>query len=129
MHAGFDMMPALDGINVLLVEDEMMVAMDIEFALQDAGALVVGPVDRVSKGVKLAADDTIQIDLAILDVDLHGEAVFPVAEVLRRRGVPFLFHTGHATRAEIDAKFPGAPVCRKPMMVEHLIRTASRLLG
>lgn len=118
---------SLAGLNVLLVEDEMMVSMELEIALEDAEANIVGPVDRVSQGLALAMDGLVEIDVAILDVDLHGKDVFPVAEALAERKVPFLFHTGHGTRKELAKNFPNAPVCSEPMLVDQLLRTVASL--
>ncbi|MDA8870077.1 response regulator [Rhizobiaceae bacterium] len=119
---------SLEGLNVLLVEDEMMIAMELGMAIEDAEANVVGPVNRLSLGMALVSDETVAIDVAILDVDLHGKDVFPLAEVLMSRGIPFLFHTGHATREELAAQFPDAPVCPKPMLVDRVLQTAASLV-
>lgn len=119
----------LKGIKVLLVEDEVIVAMEVGLALEDAGAKVVGPIDRLSKGLALLSDDQVQIDVAILDINLHGQEVFPIAERLMQRGVPFLFHTGHGTFAELGSRFPGAVICSKPVTMERLLKTASGLLS
>ena len=118
----------LDGCRLLIVEDETMLAMELEFAFQDAGAEVIGPATSLRDGLALAGDRSIAIDAAILDVDLRGQDVFPIAQRLRERGVPFLFHTGHATRQDLEGRFPGAPVCVKPTMTEDLIAVLARLI-
>lgn len=106
----------LDGTRILLVEDEALVAMEIEAALEDAGAIVVGP--AASFDAAYAQAQSADIDAAILDVDLGGREVFPAAELLDRRGIPFLFHTANVPR---DG-FAGRPVCVKPVEPGHLIR-------
>ena len=116
------------GKRVLVVEDEAMLAMDLGFALEDEGAEVVGPSGTVSEALTLLDAELAEIDAAILDVDLHGLDVFPVARRLHEAGVPFLFHTGHATRAELGAMFPDAPVCAKPTLPERLAEEVSHLL-
>ncbi|WP_316015123.1 response regulator [Roseobacter sp. HKCCA0434] len=113
--------------RILLVEDEGMLALDLELALEDAGARPLGPVMRVAQGLELLAADREAIDAAILDLDLHGEDVYPIADSLVERGVPFLFHTGHGRRSELQARYPDAPVFLKPSMVEKLLACVADL--
>ena len=82
------------GARVLVVEDEYFVARDIQRALQRAGAEVVGPVARLNDALGLLAD-RLDLTAAVLDVKLADSMVFPVADALRRRGVPFIFATGY----------------------------------
>ena len=95
MPAAADTSPALTGLRVLVVEDEMLVAMMLEEILLKLGCEVVGAAARVTQA--LAALDGEPVDLAVLDVNLGGEKVFPVAEALAGRGIPFLFSTGYGT--------------------------------
>ena len=118
---------SLVGRRILLAEDEMMIALDIEIALEDAGAEVIGPVDDIDVGLRLLRGE-IEIDAAVLDVDLHGKDVFPIAEALHARGVPFLFHTGHGSREELKNRFDGAPVCIKPVLAEDMLIEVANLL-
>jgi len=118
----------LKGRRVLLVEDELIVATDIEHCLEEAGALMVGPAWRLGEALELVSDLREQMDAAILDVDLHGQDVFPVADVLKARGIPFLFHTGHGTRAGLDKRYPGAVVCPKPVFSDHLVAAVAGLI-
>jgi CheY-like chemotaxis protein len=108
------------GKRILIVEDEALVALELQFAFEDEGAEIVGPALSLMKALETATHDA-EIDLALLDVDIAGENVFPVAELLRRRGVPFAFHTGHASRSELGALFPGTVTFIKPAMAEALI--------
>jgi CheY-like chemotaxis protein len=101
----------LKALRVLIVEDEMLVAMELEEALQSFGCFVVGPASRIRHALQLATEE--EIDAAVLDVNLAGEKVFPVAEVLTRRGVPFVFATGYGA-AGIDGVFPDSPILQKP---------------
>lgn len=117
---------ALRGQTILLVEDEALIAMEIEMVLDSLGAHIVGPVPDLPEA--LAAAETGRFDAAVLDVDLGGEDVFPVAERLLRRRVPFLFHTGHGLRLEIARDFPDAPVCKKPIAAERLARHLAALV-
>ena len=117
----------LAGRTVLLVEDEALLALDLELALRDAGADVIGPAMRLRDGLALVGEDT-EIDVAVLDVDLAGEEVFPLADRLAARGIPFLFHTGHADRVELRGRFREVPLCRKPMQPAALIDQLEALL-
>lgn len=108
------------GKRVLIVEDEALLALELQFAFEDEGAEVVGPAQSVMKALETVAHET-DIDIALLDVDLAGEHIFPVAELLRQRQVPFAFHTGHATRAETGTLFPGTVTFIKPAPAETLI--------
>ena len=119
----------LNGRTVLLVEDEAMLALDIEMALCDAGADVVGPVVRLRDGLALSDDHLGNVDAAILDVDLRGEDVFPLADKLRRLNVPFLFHTGHGERVELMRRYGEIPVCQKPVRIESLVSELEHLVN
>ncbi|MFL6967605.1 response regulator [Pseudomonas alvandae] len=105
------------GIRVLLVEDEGTVAMLIEEMLEDLGCTVVASVPRLALAREKAG--TAQVDLAILDVNLAGERVFPVAQILRGRGVPFLFSTGYGASG-LPEEFAQSPVLHKPFSESEL---------
>jgi DNA-binding response OmpR family regulator len=79
--------------RVLIVEDETMVSMLIEDMTSDLGAEVVGPAAKFEQAMALALEA--DFDLAVLDVNLDGLVVYPVADVLRDRGIPFIFLTGY----------------------------------
>jgi len=85
---------ALRGRRILVVEDEYMMAEDLRHDLEKAGAKVVGPVPSVAGALRLLAEEGV-IDGAILDVNLRGEKAYPVADVLRERGIPFVLATGY----------------------------------
>ena len=87
-------MTGLDGLRVLVVEDEMLIACEMEATLEDLGCQVVGPFARVGQALE-ALQDT-HVDAAVLDVNVRGEMIFPVAEKLRALGVPMVFCTGYA---------------------------------
>ena len=107
------------GLRILLVEDEAMVAMIIEDTLNDLGCEVVGPMASIEQGLKAAASE--RVDGAFLDVNLRGKLVYPVAEALAARGVPFAFVTGYGEQG-IDERFRSAPVLTKPFMPETVER-------
>ncbi|MDP3747049.1 MAG: response regulator [Phenylobacterium sp.] len=104
---------ALTGLRLLIVEDEAMVAMMIEFMLTDLGCVVVDVAGTVSRGLALAGDEALALDGAILDVNLGGEKVYPVAEALRSRHVPFIFSTGYGIDG-ITEQFAQVPALAKP---------------
>lgn len=108
------------GKQVLIVEDEALLALELQLAFEDEGADVVGPAMSLESAWAIVADSR-DIDVAVLDVDIAGQDVFPVAALLQQRGVPFVFHTGHASRTELSAMFPGAVTCIKPAMPDMLV--------
>lgn len=107
------------GLAILVVEDEVLIALAIEAELRREGAEVIGPCTTLKDC--LSTIDERRVDAAILDVDLNGETVFPAAERLRERGVPFVFHTGHGDAPRLIRQFPGVRICRKPMDVSDLL--------
>jgi CheY-like chemotaxis protein len=113
-----------DGLRVLVVEDEMMVSMLIEDMLGDLGCVVVGPASRLEEALEIAG--RADIDCAVLDVNLAGEPIFPLADLLRERGRPFAFATGYgdAGLREVDR---GAPVLQKPFREGDLARVLNEL--
>ena len=120
---------SLEGRAILLVEDEMLLAMDLQFMLEDAGAKVVGPYARVTDAEAAARDESLHFDAAILDVDLHGYEVYPAAEALMDRGIPFLFHTGHGDPDALAQRFANAPTLIKPTMHRDVLAVLTGLLG
>ena len=114
----------LDGLRVLVVEDEMMVSMLIEDMLGDLGCTVVGPASRIEEAFELAK--SAEIDCAVLDVNLGGQPIFPLADVLREKGAPFAFATGYgdAGLREVDK---GTPVLQKPFRESDLARILGEL--
>jgi CheY-like chemotaxis protein len=119
--------PSLHGRNILVVEDESIVALLIEDALEEEGASVVGPCYTLNECLRAARSE--DIDAAVLDVDLAGQDVFPAADELKKRGIPFVFHTAHAYREEIETRFGGVPICRKPVAMDELIVVLKKTVG
>ena len=118
----------LDDVNILLVEDEALIALDLSDQFEAEGATVVGPFGSVEDAVARALGLGPKPDVAVLDVDLHGRPVFPLADKLSAAGVPFVFHTGRADLDELRARYGDVPVVPKPSMPDHLVRTVSTLL-
>lgn len=111
------------GLRVLLVEDVMIIAMEFEDVLGTLGCVVSGPVGRLSAALRMAQEGA--FDIAILDVNLDGEMVFPVAAALRERGIPFAFSTGYGD-SSLPPEWRDAPHLGKPVRYEDLIRFLKR---
>ena len=115
------------GRRVLVVEDDFIVAFDMQSMLEEQGAEVIGPASSLQEARALLAGA--QPDAAVLDVNLNGEYVFPLAEDLRVRGIPFLFATAYA---DDDRLFP--PIARdvlrlaKPVLPSVLLSQLKRIL-
>ena len=119
------MTAALEGIRVLVVEDEFLVAMLIEEMLESAGCVVIGPIPRIPEALDAVDRDT--CDAAVLDINLSGERIDPVAEALSRRNVPFMFVTGYGN-AGLPGDYVDRPQICKPFKMAELLGTVSRLV-
>ncbi|MCW2273816.1 response regulator [Rhodoblastus acidophilus] len=113
--------------RILVVEDEALVAFALEEMLSDFGYDVVGPAPNVQAALKLVGDE--KIDAAILDVNLGGETVEPVAEALAAVGAPFVFTTGYSSASALPPAFKDRPSLNKPYQPEALREAVARLLG
>ncbi len=110
--------------RILVVEDEMLIGMLLEDMLTDMGFQVVAIVPRLKEA--LAAVERESFDLAVLDVHLHGESAFPVAEALIAKGVPFIFATGYGERG-LPENYRSRPVLQKPFAKDDLERLLKAL--
>ena len=110
--------PALFGMQVLVVEDEPLVAMVLEDMLADFGCTLAGSAATLSEALSAIAAGA-EVDAAILDVNLGGQKIFPVADLLAERGVPFVFSTGYGP-ADLTERYPGHPMLHKPYQPEEL---------
>lgn len=117
----------LRGLNILVVEDEYLIADDVNTALIDAGAVVLGPAPTVDAASRIIADAPV-IDGALLDINLAGDMVFGVADVLTARKVPFAFATGY-DRASIPERFAGVPHLEKPIRAAQLGNVLGTLIA
>ncbi|MET4684419.1 response regulator [Brevundimonas faecalis] len=111
----------LQGRRILVIEDESLVAMLLETILDDLGCAVVGPASNIDDGL-IAATSEPALDAALLDVNVAGREVFPVAEALKARGVPFVFSTGYGEMG-LPEHWRGHPTLQKPF-TEGAIRDA-----
>jgi DNA-binding response OmpR family regulator len=103
--------------RVLVVEDEAMIAMLVEDMILDFGSEVVGPASKIEDALALAQDA--DLDAAILDVKVGEAVVFPVADRLRERGIPFIFASGYGS-ATLPTRFVGSPTLPKPFSYDLL---------
>ena len=104
-------------VRILLVEDETLIALMLEDMVESIGCAVTGLAPRVALGVTMA--DSGEFDLAILDVNVAGENVEPVADRLSARDVPFIFATGYG-EAGVPLRYRGRPVVSKPFRADQL---------
>lgn len=101
----------LAGKKVLIVEDETLISMLFEDILSDLECQVVGPAMNLRQAIELAKEAA--IDVAVLDVNLAGDPIWPVAEILAERGVPMVFSSGYGTSSLPD-RWRNYPALPKP---------------
>ncbi|QDA36165.1 response regulator (plasmid) [Paracoccus liaowanqingii] len=111
-------------LKVLVVEDEMLIAMDMEDMLVEMGFKVIGPAPCLEKGTELACRET--IDLAVLDINLAGRDSFPIADILRERGIPFIFASGYGA-AGLSDDYADTTTLQKPVEFLQLRAAMSSL--
>lgn len=107
----------LNGLRVLIVEDELIIAMELENLLRGLGCTVLGPAPTIKQALRALADE--RPDVAVLDVNLRGERVTPVAEFLEEQGIPFVLVTGYG-RERLEEALQGKRYLRKPVDAHEL---------
>ena len=116
----------LERCRILVVEDEYALAQELRRELERVGAVVLGPEPSVSRALA-RVDGECCIDAAVLDVNLDGEPVFPVAAALAARKAPFMFTTGYQD-VVVKTRYPEAPICDKPIDTQCLLDALQELL-
>lgn len=111
---------------ILIVEDQMLIALDLESMLEEEGITRVFAANSVRQGLQQI--DASPPDLAVLDINLGATTSFPVAEALRARGIPFVFATGYGEGAELPDNLADVPIVRKPYSRETVARALTALL-
>ena len=111
--------------RILVVEDDPMIAMDLEHIVADFGCVPVGPASNVAKGLAIVRQT--RLDGAVLDINLGGERVWPLAELLDDQRVPFVLATGYSA-SEIPPRFQDRLILEKPL-TEGALAAAFRTLG
>jgi FixJ family two-component response regulator len=114
----------LEGLCVLVVEDEFLLAMELEALLEQRGWRVLGPVATVDRA--LAMLDQHRPAVAVLDVNLKGRRATPLAAALQDRGVPFVLVTGYSDMQLNEPELKGRPRLEKPLNRQKLLRTLER---
>ncbi|QUD90883.1 PAS domain-containing protein [Phenylobacterium montanum] len=115
----------IDGLKLLIVEDALLLALELEAGLEEAGASIVGSAADVDEAMTFVDQP---LDAAVLDANLNGASVMPVAEALAARGVPFVFATGYGDSRFNLAGFD-APVIRKPYDVTQVAAALAEVTG
>lgn len=109
---------SLTGLRVLVVEDDLLIAMDLEATLEDFGCVVVGPFERLQKALEAAEGE---FDAAIVDMNLRGEYSFPLIERLREREIPTIVCSGYVDLPEIRQRLAGTPMLPKPCNPQKML--------
>jgi CheY-like chemotaxis protein len=115
----------LSGLRVLVVEDELLLAMDYEEILQGAGCTVLGPFARQAGALSLLERE--RPDAAVLDMNLDGERSTPVAEALNAQGVPFVVVSGYGEQMAREPVLAAAPQLEKPVSAHELVQAIGAL--
>lgn len=126
-HVSASLTHTLRKLRILLVEDEPLVATVAEMALIDAGYDVLGPVGRVQEALDLVQRE--RPDAAVLDVNLFGQPVYPVAERLIDMSVPFVFCTGYTQLEVRSERLRHVLVLHKPVSGSHLASSVAKLIA
>ncbi|UCI16986.1 response regulator [Mesorhizobium sp. B2-1-8] len=116
----------LSGARILVADDEILIALDIVDILADAGAQVVGPCTTLAETLKFAQHE--ELSAATLDIRLGRETTEAVAAALADRGIPFIFYSGQALPASIEARWPNCQVIGKPADQDALVNALKVLL-
>lgn len=111
-------------VRVFLVEDEPSLMYVLEQSIKSLGYAVGEKAENLPKALERAQSDV--FDVAMLDVNLHGQESFPVAEVLMERGIPFVFTTGFGA-GTLPERFQRTPVLEKPFRLKDIRRAISEL--
>ena len=112
------------GANILIIEDEPLIALDMEQTVKDAGFAVVGIARNAADALRTIG--RLQVDVAILDANLSGQSAAPIAQRLRAEGVPFLSVSGYS-RAQLGDWLGAAPLLGKPYAADRLIAAIIQL--
>ena len=111
--------------RLLLVEDELMVGMFMQDLLKNIGYQSTDPISRLSDAIAAATNE--RFEGAVLDMNLNGEFVYPLADLLTKQGVPFIFVTGYAP-SSVDERFARVPILQKPVLQNELVGALGAIL-
>ena len=116
----------LSGLRVLVVEDELIIAMELENLLRRLGCIELEAVPTIQQALRVLESEL--PDFAVLDVNLNGQRVTPMAEALREHGVPFVLVTGYGSERLPEKALQDVPCLRKPVNGSQLARAISDVL-
>ncbi|HSF23046.1 MAG TPA: response regulator [Blastocatellia bacterium] len=116
---------SLQGKRILVIEDELLLALCVGEALEEQGCEVIGPATSVRQGLNLV--ETTAVNGAILDINLNGELVYPVAKALMDRNIPFLFTTGYSS-LDVPSSFRSVPRLDKPVEPGLFIQVLEKIV-
>lgn len=119
-----DHVPTLQGRRILVFDDDYGVSQAITLLLEGEGAEVIGPVGWAEEALALIDSQGTTLNAALLDIDLHGERSYAIADALASRGIRFAFATGYGAEA-IAPAYRDVPRCQKPFKVENLVKALS----
>ncbi len=119
---------SLDGVRILVVEDNRMIAENVAGALTYAGADIVGLIGDLEEAIGFVERRHQEINIALLDIDLSGAMSYPVADLLTRHNVPFVFTTGY-DYASLHTAYRSFPVCTKPFNFDTIVSAILDLLN
>ncbi|MGC1558928.1 MAG: response regulator [Bradyrhizobium sp.] len=114
------------GSSVFLVEDEVMIRMMVADMLQELGYRVAAEAGEINEAIRLA--QSTDFDLAILDVNVNGKVISPVADLIRARNLPFIFATGYGSSG-LPEEYRDRPALQKPFQIETLARVIDNTLN
>ena len=117
----------LEGKTILVVEDESLVAMLLETILEDMGCATLGPISTVDEAMAVIGEGQ-AFDGALLDVNVAGKEIFPVAKALKERGVPFVFSTGYG-EGGLPPEWRGQSTIQKPFTEDAVQQALIAALG
>jgi len=115
----------LTGRSVFLVEDEVMIRMMVADMLEELGYKVAAEAGDISEAMRLA--QATEFDIAILDVNVNGKVISPVADLIRARNLPFIFATGYGSSG-LPEEYRDRPALQKPFQIETLARVINNTL-
>ena len=117
--------PKSPGGSVFLVEDEAMIRMMVADMLEELGYSIAAEAGDLNEALKLAG--TTEFDIAILDVNVNGKVISPVAELLKNRNRPFIFATGYGSQG-VPEEYRDRPALQKPFQIETLAKVIDSTL-
>lgn len=120
------LLASIEGRRILVVEDEILVAGELADDIEELGGEVIGPAYSLPDALRLSEISV--LDAAILDINLNGKEVFPVSDLLLRRGIPFVFHTGTVRGPSAMKLYDGVPVVSKPSLTVDLLHALQSVL-